>query len=150
MLYNRPMENMMLTEEFLEELLEARNIDDYVSMLQDSDLTCAPSLAELLNQYLEQKNLMRSKVIAKAQINSTFGYQIFMGTRQASRDKILALAFAMRLNLRETTRLLQAGGANTLYAKSRRDAIIIFCIDHEYTLIKANQELYRLGERTIN
>ena len=90
MLYNGPMENMMLTEEFLEELLEARNIDDYVSMLQDSDLTCAPSLAELLNQYLEQKNLMRSKVIAKAQINSTFGYQIFMGTRQASRDKILA------------------------------------------------------------
>ena len=78
MLYNGPMENMMLTEEFLEELLEARNIDDYVSMLQDSDLTCAPSLAELLNQYLEQKNLMRSKVIAKAQINSTFGYQIFM------------------------------------------------------------------------
>lgn len=150
MLYNGPMENMMLTEEFLEELLDARNIDDYVSLLQDSDLACTPSLAELLNQYLEQKNLMRSKVIAKAQINSTFGYQIFMGTRQASRDKILALAFAMRLNLRETTRLLQAGGANTLYAKSRRDAIIIFCIDHEYTLIKANQELYRLGERTIN
>lgn len=97
-----------------------------------------------------KKNLVRSKVIAEAQINSTFGYQIFMGTRQASRDKILALAFAMRLNLRETTRLLQAGGANTLYAKSRRDAIIIFCIDREYTLIKVNQELFRLGERTID
>ena len=140
----------MLTEEFLEELLDARNIDDYVSLLQDSDLACTPSLADLLNQYLEQKNLVRSKVIAEAQINSTFGYQIFMGTRQASRDKILALAFAMRLNLRETTRLLQAGGANTLYAKSRRDAIIIFCLDHEYTLIKVNQELFRLGERTID
>ncbi len=145
-----PMEHPLLTEEFLEELLDSRRIDDYVSALDEADRPSAPSLADLLNQYLAEKNLVRSKVVSQAQINNTFGYQIFTGARQASRDKILALAFAMRLDLRETNRLLQAGGANNLYAKSRRDAIIIFCIDHEYTLLKVNQELFRLGERTID
>lgn len=138
------------TEELLEELLDSPRIDEYLANLESDPGVTSCSLSEMLNKLLEEKELVRSKVVSAAQLNSTFGYQIFQGTRQASRDKILALAFAMRLNLRETNRLLQAGGANNLYAKSRRDAIIIFCIDHEYTLAKVNQELYRFGERTID
>lgn len=136
----------ILTEELLEELLETPRIDDFLSSDAPSG---QESLADYLTSLLEDKNLSRSKVVSKAQLNSTFGYQIFTGQRQASRDKILQLAFAMELNLKETSRLLQHAGANALYAKRRRDAIIIFCIDHEYTLQKANEELYRFGERTI-
>ena len=84
-----------------------------------------------------------------AGLNDTFGYQIFKGTRKASRDKVLQLAFAMHLGLRETDRLLQAAGANELYCKNRRDAIIIFAVQKGYTLQKANEELYRFGEETI-
>ena len=88
-------------------------------------------------------------MVREAGINDTFGYQIFMGQRGASRDKVLQLAFAMALSLKEANRLLQAAGANELYCKDRRDAIIIFCLDHGYRLQKANEELYRFGEKTI-
>ena len=85
----------------------------------------------------------------RAGLNDTFGYQIFMGPRGASRNKVLQLAFALGLTLKEADRLLQAAGASGLYCKDRRDAIIIFCLDHGYSLQKTDEELYRFGEDTI-
>lgn len=63
---------------------------------------------------------------------------------------MLKIAFAMGCTLREANRLLQAGGANELYCKNRRDAIVIFAISHGYTLQKTEEELYRFGEATIS
>ena len=107
------------------------------------------TLSELLNAFLEEKGLARADVIRAAALNETFGYQIFMGQRNPSRNKVLQIAFAMRLNLRETNRILRAAGASDLYCKNRRDAIIIFCLDKGYRLQKTNEELYRFDEETI-
>ncbi len=134
-----------LTEKLLEELLSTSSIDDY---LQEHDQT-SPTLAEYLSQLLEKKRLERSQVVRMANLNDTFGYQIFKGTRNPSRDKVLQIAFAMALNLRETNRALSAAGVNGLYCKNRRDAIIIYCLDHGCSLQKVNEELFRFGEETI-
>lgn len=134
-----------LTEELLNELLSSPDPSSFLLSANPSKR----SLAEYLQQLLGEKGLERSKVVRDAGLNDTFGYQIFKGTRKASRDKVLQLAFAMHLGLRETDRLLQAAGANELYCKNRRDAIIIFAVQKGYTLQKANEELYRFGEETI-
>lgn len=96
-----------------------------------------------------KKGLKRAAVIKAAGLNETFGYQIFKGERQGSRNKMLQLAFAMGLSLQETNRLLQAARVNELYPKDRRDAIIIFCLDKGYSLTEVECELYRFGEATI-
>ena len=98
---------------------------------------------------LEKKGLRRSRVIRMADLNETFGYQIFKGERNPGRDKVLQICFAMALTLRETNRALEAAGVSSLYSKDRRDAIIIFCIDRGCGLQKVNEELYRFGEPTI-
>lgn len=134
-----------LTEELLNELLSSPDPNSFLSSANPS----RRSLAEYLQQLLDEKGLERSKVVREAGLNDTFGYQIFKGTRKASRDKVLQLAFAMQLGLRETDRLLQAAGANELYCKNRRDAIIIFAVQKGYTLQKVNEELYRFGEEPI-
>lgn len=134
-----------ITEELLAELLSAPNIDEYLSKADDEQ----PALCECLQGLLEEKGLRRVDVIREANINETFGYQIFTGARGAGRDTILQLAFAMGLSLRETNRLLQAAGVNGLYCKTRRDGIIIFSLEHSYSLQKVNEELYRFGEETI-
>lgn len=134
-----------LTEELLDELLSAPNPDSFIA---DSRVTSC-SLSEYLEYLLADKNLKRSSVVREAGLNETFGYQIFKGQRGASRNKVLQLALAMHLNLRETDRLLQAAGLNELYCKNRRDAIIIFAVDKGYSLQKTNEELYRFGEETI-
>ena len=95
------------------------------------------------------KGLVRPEVVRQAGLNPTFGYQIFVGQRKPSRNKLLQLAFAMSCTLRETNRILQAGGHNELYCKDRRDAIIIFCISHGETLQAADEQLYAFHEQTI-
>lgn len=134
-----------LTEELLQDLLSSPCPKVFVG----KNRITHRSLSEYLQQLLEEKNLERSKVVREAGINETFGYQIFKGTRKASRNKILQLAFAMHLSLRETDRLLQAAGLNELYCKTRRDAIIIFCVQKGYSLQKTDEELYRFKEETI-
>lgn len=134
-----------LTEELLDELLEAPSIDSFIERHNEP----ARTLADYLNELLEAKRLKRSQVVHMANLNETFGYQIFTGARNPSRDKVLQIAFAMALTLRETNRALEAAGVSSLYSKDRRDAIIIFCLDRGCSLQKVNEELYRFDERTI-
>lgn len=134
-----------LTEQVLQELVEAPTLDAFIEGHDFPDET----LSELLGHMLEKKNLKRSRVVRMADLNETFGYQIFTGARNPSRDKVLQIAFAMALTLRETNRALRAAGASSLNPKCRRDAIIIFCIDRGCSLQKVNEELYRLGEETV-
>lgn len=134
-----------LTDELLQELLESPSVDDFTSAHKLPER----SLSQYLQQLLDERGLRRIDVIHAANLNETFGYQVFTGARKAGRDKLLQIAFAMGLTLQETSRLLQAGDANGLYCKDRRDAIIIFCLSHSSSLAEANEELYRFGERTI-
>ncbi len=134
-----------LTEELLDELLSSPSIKSFVSHHENEQ----HNLSEYLQELLEKKGLKRSEVVKAAGLNETFGYQIFTGQRGAKRDKVLQIALAMQLSLKETDRLLQAAGANELYCKNRRDAIIIFAIDKGYSLQKTDEELYRFGEDTI-
>lgn len=134
-----------LTEELLDDLLAAPTVD---SFLDAHDLV-PRGLSDYLQELLAAKRLKRSQVVRMANLNETFGYQIFVGQRNPSRDKVLQIAFAMALTLRETNRALTAAGVSKLNCKNRRDAIIIFAIDHSYGLQKVNEELYRFGEETL-
>ena len=134
-----------LTEELLDELLNAPKPDVFLEAHGFGNRT----LASYLDELLEAKGLQRSRVVRMADLNETYGYQIFMGTRHPTRNKVLQIAFAMALTLRETNRALGLAGTNALNCKDRRDAIVAFCIDRSYSLQKANEELYRFGEETI-
>lgn len=134
-----------LTDELLAELLDASSPIAFT----DAHHITKRSAAEYLNYLLDKKGLKRAAVIKAAGLNETFGYQIFKGERQGSRNKMLQLAFAMGLSLQETNRLLQAAHTNALYPKDRRDAIIIFCLDRGYSLAEVEYELYHFKEETI-
>ena len=134
-----------MTEDLLNELLDA---PDPAAFASKHKLACR-SLPDYLQQLLDERGMKRPEVVRQAGINPTFGYQIFVSQRNPSRNKLLQLAFAMKLSLRETNRLLQAGGCNELYCKNRRDAIIIFCIAHGETLQTADEQLYAFREDTI-
>ena len=134
-----------LTEELLAELLAAPD----PAVFTDAHDLVHRDLATYLNELLLAKGGRRVEVVRATELNETFGYQIFKGQRGAGRDTVLRLAIALGCDLVETRRLLQAAGVNELYCKDRRDAIIIFCIDRGCSLRRVDEELYRLGERTL-
>ena len=126
-----------LTDELLEKLLSSDNPIDFVTENKVVDR----SLPEYLQQLLDEKGLKRSTVVEEAGLNPTYGYEIFVGRKHASRNYVLQIAFALKATLQEANRILQAAGHNELYCKNRRDAIIIFCLDHGYTLMRTDEEL---------
>ena len=134
-----------LTEELLAELRSTPAPETFI----DKNAITGRTLPEYLQYLLDTHKLVRSRVVREAQLNDTFGYQIFTGARNPSRDKVLCLVFAMNCTLTEANRLCQAAGVNPLYVKDRRDAIMIFCLDAGYNLQKTNEELYRFGEETL-
>ena len=134
-----------LTDELLGELLDA---PDPVKFARKHHIT-SRNLPEYLEQLLVEKGLERAKVVRKAGLDATYGYQIFMGQRKPTRDKVLQIVFALECTLQEANRTLQAAGHNELYCKNRRDAIIIFCLSHGHTLQETDDELFRFGEDTI-
>ena len=134
-----------LTEELLEELLEAPD----PAAFADAHRIVQRTLPEYLRVLLEEKGLARAEVVRRAGLNETYGYQIFMGQRKPSRNKVLQLGFALGCTLREMNRLLKAAGVNELYCKNRRDAIIIYCLSHGCALHSTDEELYRFNEETI-
>ena len=90
---------------------------------------------ELLQEIQNEKSFERfmsrnegnfEKVIKAAQIDRTYGHQLFNGTRRPSRDKVIQLAIAFELSVDDTQELLRVAGRNELYPRIRRDAAIIF------------------------
>jgi len=81
---------------------------------------------EYLNDLCRKKELIPEQVIKAAQIDRTYGHQLFNGTRRPSRDKVIQLAIAFELSMDDTQELLRVAGRNELYPRIRRDAAIIF------------------------
>lgn len=82
-------------------------------------------------------------------INSTVVYDIFAGKSRPRGNHAIMLAFGLRCDLRQTQRLLRLADVAELWCKQRRDAILIWCIENGLTRAKADDELFRLGEKTL-
>lgn len=134
-----------LTEELLERLLASATPEAYLSTTQTDDR----SLADYLLDLIDAHGVTRADVVRGSAVNSTFVYQVFSGTRKIGRDNAIKLAFGIGCTLRETQRLLRHAGVSELWCKNRRDAIIIYAIEHGFTLAECDDELYRLGEDTL-
>ncbi len=100
------------------------------------------TLDEYLGVLLKEKNLKKSEVIDKSNLDKNYAYQLFNGIKKnPSRDKILMLAFGMNLTLEETRKLLKIAELSDLYVRIPRDSVIIFCLQNDKTLIETNEML---------
>ena len=99
--------------------------------------------------FLEIHDLKKSDIIRAAQLDRTYGYQILSGARQPGRDKILALCISAGLTLRETQRCLECSGEGILYARSSRDAVIIYGIEQRMDVMQINELLVDKRERIL-
>ena len=102
-------------------------------------------VSEYLRRLCEERDIVPEQVIKKAQIDRTYGHQIFNGTRIPSRDKLIQLALGFELSLDETQKLLKIAGKSMLYAKVKRDAACIFGISHKKSIMDVQDLLHSLN-----
>lgn len=134
-----------ITEELLERLLNASSPEAYLAQGDTLDR----SLPDYLGYLLSECGLRRSEVARSSGINPTVVYDIFAGKSKPGRDHAIMLALGLRCTLRECQRLLRLAGVAELWCKVRRDAVVIWCIEHGFTRAETDDELYRLGEKTL-
>jgi len=108
------------------------------------------SLAEHLCRLLEEKQLAKMDVVRQSELSKDYALQLFSGLRKTpSRNKLICLCVAMGLSFEESDGLLKLAGLAPLYAKNKRDSIILYGIEHKQSVIKINQSLHEHGEQTI-
>ena len=134
-----------LTEDLLERLLAASRPEDFL----DAEGVGIRELVDYLQECLETAGLKRADVVRGSGINSTVVYDIFAGKSRPRGNHAIMLAFGLRCDLRQTQRLLRLADVAELWCKQRRDAILIWCIENGLTRAEADDELFRLGEKTL-
>lgn len=135
------------TNDLQNELMSAPDLDRFLSENQDNfyDTT----FADLLQTLFEKKKISKAVLAKKAGISNVYLYQIFSGERNPSRNRILCLCFGLTASLEETQELLKHSGYAQLYAKNKRDAIIIYGLSHDMDLDEVNDRLFSEHEETL-
>lgn len=135
-----------LTEGLLMRLLAVPDVESY---LDEPGSTVNRDLPQYLRELLDERGMKRAEVARASGLNGTVVYDIFAGKSRPGRDHSIMLALGMRCSLRETQRLLRLSGVSELWPKVRRDAIIIWCINHGFDRSATDDKLWDLGEQTL-
>lgn len=99
---------------------------------------------------LKQKGLSRADVVRGSQLDRAYIYQIFSGTRKPSRDKLIAIAFGLSLTDGEAQQLLKLSGYRELYARDKRDALILYTLVRGQGILETNELLFSQGMATLS
>ena len=96
---------------------------------------------DCLEALCRDRKLVAEKAIRQSGIDRSYGHQLFNGTRQPSRDKVLQLAIGMRLTVEETQRLLRSAGKSALYPRLRRDAVVLYGLGRAMSVMEVQSLL---------
>ncbi len=128
-------------------LKQAADFEDFLAKNKENMIE--ESLSEYLMLLLKEKGLKRSDVVRNSHLDKSYVFQIFSGEKKPSRDKLIAIAFGLQLTAEETQRMLKLGGCSELYPRKKRDALILFGIQHGKDIYEVDDMLDQRGLSTL-
>ncbi|MBP1044903.1 helix-turn-helix transcriptional regulator [Enterococcus sp. BWM-S5] len=135
------------TDKLLHSLKKA---EDFKTALSETKpYAINPEVSTYLNEWLLRKQLTKGKVLKRAEITETTGYQYFDGKRNPPREKLIALAIGLELTLDEMNNLLKKSGVAQLYPKHQWDAVVIYGIIQQLSIAEIDELLYEENLKTF-
>lgn len=131
------------TAQLQEMLKKCKSLNEYIKENETSFITGKPN--EILNAEIEKRNFAKADVIRKSGIERHYAYQILSGKKTPSRDKLLMFCIGLEMTAKETQHFLLECSAPLLYAKNKRDNVILFALENKLTVIELNELLYELN-----
>lgn len=137
------------TEQLMNELKNAKDIDEFVEQNQDEMMDM--SLSEYLRELLLKYGVEKSAVFRRANMaENNYGYELFRDdAKKASRDKLIQICMGFPLTIEETQNVLRYGGVSPLYPRNQRDAYVLFALKNGYDMFQINELLFERGEKII-
>ena len=104
-----------------------------------------------MESIIKRKKLRRQDIFQKADMPQKYGYKLLSGeTHTTDRDKLLRIFIAMNMTLKETQRALSLYGMPRLYAKKKRDAMLIIAFNKGMSSVDdVNEYLKEKGEAEL-
>ncbi len=130
------------------EIKNADSAGEYLS--KNSEYLLKQSISDTLNEVLYRTGKTIPIIIKRSGLTRSYVYHIFNGKRMPSRDTMIAISFGMELSCDETNALLKKCRFAPLYSKDARDAVIIFNLSHNRSIIETNYDLEDQGFELLN
>ena len=119
--------------------LKSESLDDVLKDIYTD------SFEKHLQQLINKKGLKNSEVYAAANINKQYFSKLLKGKVKPSKEKVLALAVGLHLNMDETVDFLGLAGY-AISPISQTDAVVRYFIEHkDYNVIKIDMVLFDYG-----
>lgn len=131
------------TTTLMKNLIKVNSLDSFLNKNR-SDLR-VPVFSDYIQSICDERSISAERIIKSADIDRTYGHQLFNGTRKPSRDNVIKLALAFGLDIDQTQKLLCIAEKSALYPRIERDAVIIFSIGKGYDVQKVQELLYEHG-----
>lgn len=125
-----------------ENLFKADSLEQF--LVTNTDELQIPPFDTYITELCQKRGEAPERVINRANIENSFGHQIFSGRRKPSRDTVLQLAFGLEANVELTQRLLKYAQRSQLYPRVKRDAAILYCLHHQFSLLNTQAVLHDL------
>lgn len=106
-------------------------------------------LSKVLAAYMAERENTPQLLAQQIEVERSTLYRLLSGERLTTRNVLLRIALALDLDLECTQLLLQSGQRAELYPLVRRDALIIYCINHRLTLAQAEAQIQRKNEASL-
>ena len=129
------------------ELMAAPDLDRFLR--NNNEVFVQNSFADLLWSLFSNRDISKAELAKRSAMSEVYLHQLFAGERHPSRNRILCLCFGLSATLEDTQELLRGSGSAQLYARNRRDAIILYGLSHGLSLCETNDYLYRESEPTL-
>ncbi|MEA4814044.1 MAG: hypothetical protein VB112_03925 [Oscillospiraceae bacterium] len=134
--------NQVRTSALFRMLFKTSNIEEL--MEKNAYEMGLPSFSEYITGLCAGNGEVPERVIKRANIERSFGHQLFKGTKKPSRDTVLQLAFGFESDVDMTQELLKHAGMSALYPRVKRDAAIIYCLHNRFTIVEAQNVLHEM------
>ena len=135
-------ERLMNTDELLKLLFKERSLKQFLH--RDESAFLLPSFPEYLSRWCREHQEIPERLILRANLDKSFGHQLFSGKRNPSRDTVLQLAFAMGADVEQAQEMLRITQKSLLYPRIKRDTVIIYCLHNHISLNDTEIILYDL------
>jgi len=138
------------TDNLMDALMSTDGEKQLDSFLKSIDGKYPVDFKTYLNQKMEEKGVDRPWLVRESRVEKSYIYKLCDGKKvNPGKDKIVMIALALRMTIKETQKALEIVGAGALYPKNQRDSILIYAIKKKHSVSAANSLLEQYGEAPL-
>lgn len=90
-----------------------------------------PQLYVMINELMKKRNISRSDLIFRLNMQENYGYQLLNGTRIPTRDCLIKMGLLLETDIEHLQRLLKTAGRKSLYVRDMFDAKVYYAVQHK-------------------